>query len=176
MTHGVLEKVSQIRSRRRIDAERGSDNLCVYFINERIQAVEPDFPFEFIIRGTPVSLQRHNSVAKQTWKELVRAAGRAVLPDMHFATSDPLSVTLFYYPEGRMVGDIDNVIKLTLDAMSQLVYVDDRQVERVLMQKFENGRIFSFQKPSETLAACMLGPKPALYIRVSKDPHEELRG
>lgn len=74
-----------------------------------------------------------------------------------------------------MAGDIDNVIKLTLDAMSSHLYIDDEQVERGLMQKFEKGRIFSFRNPSETLAACMLGPKPALYVRVSKDPHEDLR-
>lgn len=93
---------------------------------------------------------------------------------MHFASTDPISVTMYYYPEEKMVGDIDNVIKLTLDAMSNLVYLDDDQVERVLIQKFERGRVFSFRSPSETLTTCMLGPKPALYIRVSNDPHEEL--
>lgn len=74
-----------------------------------------------------------------------------------------------------MVGDIDNVVKLTLDAMSQHIYLDDGQVERVVVQKFEKERIFSFRDPSTTLAECLLGPKPALYIRVSRDPHEELR-
>jgi hypothetical protein len=138
-------------------------------------AVEPEFPIEFIVFGTPVSLQRENPKAKQEWKTLVRDASSARLPQMHFATSAPLSVTLYYYPEGKMAGDIDNVIKLTLDAMSSHLYVDDEQVERVLMQKFEKGRIFAFRNPSEMLAACMLGPKPALYVRVSKDPHEDLR-
>lgn len=85
-----------------------------------------------------------------------------------------MAVTLYYYPDGPMIGDIDNIIKLTLDAMSQHVYVDDEQVERVVIQKFEKGRIFAFQAPSETLVACMLGPKPALYIRVSNAPYEDL--
>jgi hypothetical protein len=138
--------------------------------------VEPDFPFEFIVLGTPVSVQRDNPKAKAEWQELIRIASRARLPEMHFATEAPLAVTIYYYPEGRMTGDIDNVIKLILDAMKQHIYIDDDQVERIVMQKFEAGRIFAFRDPSEALTACMLGPKPATYIRVSKDPYEELLG
>jgi len=136
--------------------------------------LEPEFPFEFIVPGTPVSFQRDNKHAKQEWKELVRASSAAKLPEMHFATNQRLSVALYYYPEDRMTGDIDNIVKLTLDAMCQQIYIDDEQVERVVVQKFERDRVFAFQDPSPTLAACMLGEKPALYIRVSTDPHEDL--
>ena len=137
--------------------------------------MEPEFPCEFIVLGTPVSSQRDSRKAKLEWKALVQAASFKKLPQMHFATDDPISVTLYYYPEDKMVGDIDNVVKLTLDAMSRHIYHDDSQVERVVIQKFEKGRIFAFRNPSETLTACMLGSKPALYVRVSTDPHEELR-
>lgn len=138
--------------------------------------MEPDFPFEFIVPGTPVSFQRDNSRAKQEWKQLVRSSSAERLPEMHFATKEPLAITLYYYPEDRMVGDVDNIVKLTLDAMCQHIYIDDNQIERVVVQKFERDRVFSFSDPSETLAACMLGVKPALYIRISTNPHEELRG
>ena len=138
--------------------------------------MEPDFPFEFIVPGTPVSFQRDNTKAKREWKELVRASGAEKLPEMHFATDQKLAITLYYYPEDRMVGDIDNIVKLTLDAMCQQIYLDDEQIERVVVQKFERDRVFAFRDPSETLAACILGAKPALYIRVSNNPHEELGG
>lgn len=136
--------------------------------------MEPDFPFEFIVQGTPVSFQRSSTAAKLEWKELVRSASSNKLPEMHFATDKPLSVTLYYYPEDRMAGDIDNIVKLILDGMMPHLYQDDAQIERVVVQKFERGRIFSFTDPSDTLAACLLGPKPALYVRVSNDPFEEL--
>jgi hypothetical protein len=141
---------------------------------EKEAYLEPDFPFEFIVQGTPVSFQRSNTAAKQEWKELVRSASSNKLPAMHFATDKPLSVTLYYYPEDRMAGDIDNIVKLTLDGMMPHLYQDDAQIERLVVQKFERGRIFSFTDPSDTLAACLLGPKPALYVRVSNDPFEEL--
>lgn len=137
--------------------------------------MEPDFPFEFIVMGTPVSLQRVNTKAKQEWKELVRASIEPELPDMHFATDQRLAVTMYYYPEDRMTGDVDNIVKLILDAMAKHLYLDDEQVERVVVQKFERDRVFAFRNPSETLAACMLGAKPALYVRLSTDPHEDLR-
>ena len=137
--------------------------------------MEPEFPLEFIVLGTPVSFQRDNPKAKQEWKELVRSASAEKLPQMHFATSDRIALTLYYYPEGQMAGDLDNIVKLTLDAMSRHIYLDDRQVERIVVQKFETDRVFAFSDPSQTLTACLLGEKPALYIRVSNDPHEDLR-
>ena len=137
--------------------------------------MEPEFPLEFIVLGTPVSSQRDNPKAKLEWKALVQEASAKRLPEMHFTIDGPVSLTLYYYPEDRMAGDIDNVVKLTLDAMSRHIYRDDSQVERVVIQKFEKGRIFSFRDPSVTLAECLLGPKPALYVRISRDPHEELR-
>ncbi len=136
--------------------------------------MEPDFPFEFIVPGTPVSFQRDNPRAKSEWKELVRASSAPILPEMHVLTEQRLAITLYYYPEDRMTGDVDNIVMLTLDAMCKHIYKDDEQIERVVVQKFERDRVFAFQDPSPVLAACMLGAKPALYIRVSTHPHEDL--
>jgi hypothetical protein len=136
--------------------------------------LEPDFPIEFIVYGTPVSLQRDNPRAKEEWKALVKAASLPHLPEMHFATDRPLAITLFYFPEDVMDGDVDNIVKLILDALSRHIYLDDKQIERILIQKFESNRAFTFSDPSEILTRCALGPKPALYIRISVNPHEDL--
>lgn len=94
---------------------------------------------------------------------------------MHFASAKLLSVTLFYFPDAPMEGDIDNIVKLTLDGMCKLVYLDDRQVERVVVQKFEPGRVLPFSDPSPALAACAVGQKPALYVRLSVDLQEDFK-
>jgi crossover junction endodeoxyribonuclease RusA len=73
-----------------------------------------------------------------------------------------------------MEGDIDNIVKLVLDAMSHHIYMDDAQVERVVVQKFEPGRVFGFSSPSEVLASAMFATKPVLYIRLSDNPFEDL--
>jgi crossover junction endodeoxyribonuclease RusA len=136
--------------------------------------LEPDFPIEFLVEGTPVSSQAKRGKSRAEWKERVRSASRAVLPEGHFATSGRLAATLFYFPDAAMQGDIDNIVKPILDALGQHIYIDDAQVERVVVQKFEPGNVFLFRSPSAMLAEALGGRKPLLYVRVSNNPFEEL--
>lgn len=105
----------------------------------------------------------------------MRAACSPQLPAPHFVSDKRVAATLYYFPDGPMQGDVDNIVKLTLDALIQMVYLDDLQVERVVVQKFEPGRLFSFTAPSITLAQAVEAQAPALYIRISDDPHEDLQ-
>lgn len=133
------------------------------------------FPIEFIVQGTPVSLQAKRAASRAAWMERVKAASTGALPEYHMASSNRMSVTLFFLPPEEMQGDIDNIVKPILDAMCRHVFIDDKQVERVVVQKFEPGRVFSFTDPSETFAKALAGAKPALYVKVSNNPHEDLR-
>jgi crossover junction endodeoxyribonuclease RusA len=54
------------------------------------------------------------------------------------------------------------------------IYADDRQVERIWVQKFEPGRLFRFQAPPAVLAEAIASDKPRLYVRLSHDPTEGL--
>ena len=134
----------------------------------------PEFPIEFVVAGTPVSAQAALARSKEEWKGRVRAASSTVLPQNHFATEDRIAVTLFYFPAVAMQGDVDNIVKLVLDALQRHIFIDDRQVERVLVQKFEPGNVFPFSSPSETLAEAMASEGSVLYVRVSNDPFEDL--
>ena len=135
--------------------------------------MEPDFPIEFLVEGTPVSLQAARAESRAEWKERVRAASRKVLSEGHWATTGRIATTLFYFPDGPMEGDVDNIVKLILDALGRHIYMDDSQVERIVAQRFEPGNVFVFSAPTPTLAA-LAGPKPVLYVRVSDDPFEDL--
>jgi hypothetical protein len=135
--------------------------------------VEILFPVEFIVPGTPVSLQAKGP-SKEIWKERVKSASTPTLPEGHWLTDEPIAVTLFYFPAEPMTGDLDNIIKLVLDALARHVYRGDRQIERILVQKFEPESIFEFAMPSQTLRKAMSSDKPLLYVRLSNDPFEEL--
>lgn len=137
-------------------------------------SVEIQFPLEFIVRGTPVSLQAARTKSKDAWKQRVKEASYEALPDGHFSTEAQISVTLFYFSATEMQGDVDNIVKPILDALSQHIYNDDRQVERVWVQKFEPGRIFQFSRPSEVLSDALSGEKPLLFIRLGDNPAEGL--
>ncbi len=136
--------------------------------------IDITFPIEFLVSGTPVSLQAKKSASREAWKQRVKSASLAALPSPHFASSDRLAITLYYLPPERMDGDIDNIVKPILDALSKHIYIDDGQVERVVAQKFEPGNVFTFKAPTARLAEALEAAKPLVYVRISNDPHEEL--
>ncbi len=134
----------------------------------------PELPIEFIVEGTAVSLQASGKT-KAAWKETIKAAGEVVIPGGSWALTDRVAVTIFYFPEGEMTGDVDNIVKPILDAMAKFIYVDDRQVERIVAQKFERDNIFTFSNPSAVLIAALGKEGPAVYIKITDDPHEGLQ-
>jgi crossover junction endodeoxyribonuclease RusA len=136
--------------------------------------VEIQFPLEFIVPGTPVSLQVKRAESKVAWQERVKRASYEALPEGHFSTGSPMSITLFYFPSAEMQGDVDNIVKPILDALCKHVYNDDKQVERVWVQKFEPGKVFEFANPSEVLSKAIEGQKPLLFVRLTDDPTEGL--
>ena len=132
------------------------------------------FPLEFVVDGTAVSLQAKRRDSIEQWKSRVRAASQVALPENHFATELPLAVTLYYFPAADMVGDIDNIVKPILDALNRYVYLSDRQIQRISVQKFEPGNVFRFDAPSPILQDAINRAKPVLYVRISDDPFEDL--
>ena len=136
--------------------------------------MEITFPIEFVVHGTPVSLQAKRAASRDEWKGRIRTASKTAIPNPHFASDERMAVTLFYLPDEPMQGDIDNIIKPILDALSQHIYLDDNQVERILVQKFEPGNVFSFQQPTDTFLMALNGKKPVLYVRVSNNPTEDI--
>jgi len=142
---------------------------------EERPGLEPTFPIEFLVEGTPVSHQAKSARAKAEWKARVKRASSKVLPEGHWVTYDRVSVTIYYFPATEIEGDIDNIVKLMLDALKQHVFSDDSQVERLVVQKFEPDRVFQFELPSSILEQALRAPKPVSYVRVSTSPFEELK-
>ena len=114
-------------------------------------SVEIQFPLEFVVEGTAVSLQAKRRESIDRWKSRIVEASRPVLPEGHFATEASLAITLYYFPDEEMEGDLDNIVKPILDALSRHVYMDDRQVERILVQRFEPETPFEFGSPTTVL-------------------------
>ena len=137
--------------------------------------VWPELPLEFNVVGTPVSFQSDSSKAKDEWKSKVLNAALAVVENGSWAFDDTrLAITMFYFPQSPMQGDLDNIIKLTLDALNPNVYLDDELVDRIVVQRFDANLIVTFTSPSDTLVAAMASKEPVLYIRLEEVPVEDL--
>lgn len=131
--------------------------------------VEIEFPFEFIVEGYARS-QGAAPASRETWKAQICYAARAHLPEGCWATGEIVNVSIYYFPDAEMDGDIDNIVKPILDAMSGPIYIDDRQVERLTVQKCEPNRledgIPAFSEPSIVLASAIQTYGPRLYLRI----------
>jgi crossover junction endodeoxyribonuclease RusA len=134
-------------------------------------ALEIPFPFEFIVSGTAVSAQARSEALKE-WKSRIKDSASKNLPHGHFATQDSLGVTIFYFLEEEMQGDIDNIIKPILDALCKHVYMDDHQIERIFIARFEPEKIIKFDSPSIILDKAIEMDKPNLYIKISPNLYE----
>ncbi len=130
------------------------------------------FPFEFLINDTPKSLQSRNADARERWKQKVRRIAREhvnALRDWVFLDQRPLAATIFYFPPAEMEGDVDNIAKLILDGMKEVIYLEDDVIERVTVQKFEPHYTWTFRSLTSKLEEAVRGELPVLYIRIDDD-------
>jgi crossover junction endodeoxyribonuclease RusA len=130
------------------------------------------FPFEFFINDTPKSHQSKNADAKEEWKEKVRQIAKEhvdALREWVFLDKRPLAATIFYFPPTEMEGDVDNIVKLILDGMKKVVYVEDDVVERVVVQRFEPHYPWTFRSLTAKLEEAVGSELPVVYIRIDDD-------
>ena len=128
--------------------------------------VEIEFPLEFVVPGTPVSLQAKRPETRQAWQARVKAASDRVLPEGHYASGARLAVTLFYFPHGVMQGDIDNIVKPILDALIEIAYNADKQVYRVVSERVRNERSALGVKPGSLLLKAIDLCKEFIHVQV----------
>jgi crossover junction endodeoxyribonuclease RusA len=132
------------------------------------------YPFELLIKDTPVSVQTKRPGAKERWKAKVGQLARGHINELvewYYLIERPLAVTIYYFPPDVMDGDIDNIVKCLLDGMVHIVYPDDRAIERVTVQKFEPGVTWSFGTMTPTLEKAIEAEPPVIYIRIDGDLH-----
>jgi crossover junction endodeoxyribonuclease RusA len=132
------------------------------------------FPLEFVVLGVPASLQGRPR-GREAWKEKVTAACVSVLPQNAFLSDVPVAVSIFHFPDGEMEGDIDNIIKPILDALTKVVYHDDKVIERIVCQRFEETSGMSWGKQSPILTSAISGLKPTTYVIITDQIHGEVR-
>ena len=137
-------------------------------------SVAIEFPVEVVVAGVPLSLPAR-ARSKEAWKERIRAAAKKELPDGHFAAEEPIGVIIYYFSDAPANFDIDNIVKPIFDSLSGFIYLDDKQVERLVAQKFEPGRLFTFSSPSPKLADALDQTGPRVYLQIDVSIAGEVR-
>jgi crossover junction endodeoxyribonuclease RusA len=140
------------------------------------EAIDPDislpFPIEFLINDTPRSHQSKNNDGEERWKLKVGQIARVhveTLREWIYLDERPLAATIFYFPPAKMDGDVDNIVKLILDGMKNVIYLEDNLIERVTVQKFEPDITWTFRSLTSKLEEAVESEPPVIYIRIDDD-------
>ena len=132
--------------------------------------VELKFPIRFAVSGTPASFQGKGK-SKPLWQEAVRETLSTVVPPQAFACTEDLSLTIYDFPETLPQGDVDNIIKPIQDCMIGPVYIDDRQIRRVLAHRFLPSDYENDQDLPELIAEALVNDPPFVYISIDLNPY-----
>ena len=136
--------------------------------------MEIAFPIEFIVSGTPVSLQSKRAESREQWKAKVRDAGAACLPQPHFSSDGPISISLFFFPDDKMLAT-STIWQSSCSMRAAATYMlMTRRLSAWCCKNSRKAGEFDFAGPSPVLLSAFKGDKPSLYVKISNNPHEDL--
>lgn len=133
-------------------------------------------PWDFVVPGTPVSINSKNKALKARWKAAVASAASMVWPDGHpLLTDNDLEISITHYHDSATPLDVDNSMKLIQDALSGVIYLDDKQlVTRHSYLLDLNGTYRVRGKMSAELGRGFSFDAPFVHVKISRraDPQE----
>ncbi len=125
-------------------------------------------PFEFTIKGPPISHQA-KSTSKRRWKAAVAAAATTKVNPGDVPTADDVAIRITYYYEGD-TPDVDNIIKPIQDALIGIVYDDDSQVVQAVSSKARIDGSFTIRGASAELLLAFSNRDAFVHIQVITPP------
>jgi hypothetical protein len=129
-------------------------------------------PLEFIVLGTPVTLQG-SSDAKRLWQQRVRQAGEAASNGAAPSSVDELVLRVAYFYGYAPAGDLDNIVKPIQDALKGVAYVDDIQVVD-LVASMRRKAVSDRVPMTASLAGGFLGGSDFVHIVVDQSSRIEV--
>lgn len=89
-------------------------------------------PHEFMVSGSPVSVNRYGTAAYRNWRSDVRTSSVASAGWTGYLVSSACSVHIRYYSHLDRRKDVDNILKAILDGLDGKVGTGSPQPHRVL--------------------------------------------
>ena len=113
--------------------------------------------------------------SRARWRECVREAAQAKLSPGSWAWTTQLRVAIVYFSEGPSSLDADNIAKPILDALNGVIWVDDRQIDEIVIRKSDLTALVALRNPPPELAEALIWNEAFVLVRVSADiDHQEL--
>jgi hypothetical protein len=121
---------------------------------------------EFVVVGTPVSLQGASD-AKRLWQQRVAAAAAAARGSWSPSAVDDLVLRVAYFYVYAPAADLDNIVKPLQDALKGVAFEDDIQVVDLIASMRRKG--VSDRVPmTAVLATAFGGASDFVYVAVDR--------
>lgn len=131
----------------------------------------PVLPWDFVVIGTPLSVQASGR-SKARWKAAVQAAAQAAWPLGEAPLTDKLQIQVTCFHDSAPPLDADNMLKPIQDALNGLVYKDDRQLTDTHGALRDLNDRYLLKGVTPALAAGFVAGVPFVHIRVDVPPDQ----
>lgn len=125
---------------------------------------------EFIVPGVPISAQTSNKARKQEWTAAVTAAAQGAWLKPPLDTKLAVSVT--YFEPGTWKLDLDNMVKPILDAITGVVWIDDKQLVDIHPARRDLDGYFRIKGMSPVVAEGFIAGEPFIHVKVTTPPDQ----
>jgi crossover junction endodeoxyribonuclease RusA len=124
-------------------------------------------PFEFTVKGPPLSHQTNRRDRLEAWRTSVRNAALAARPPGEPLLYLPIEITVVYYHDGVTIRmDNDNLVKPIQDALNGYIYRDDRLITDTHVRKTPLDGSFRVRRMSQVLADAFVQGDEFIYVRL----------
>ena len=129
-------------------------------------------PFELIMEQAPVSSQTRRRQRIHEWRQDLENAVRQEW-GLDAPVTHPIAVAITYFFDDTPV-DVDNIPKPILDALKELVFLDDSQVYDLLCRKRNRADNLQFERPPRNLLDALDNSSQVLHIKVVPAQNREV--
>ncbi len=131
--------------------------------------------FDFVVRGTPRTVQTKRSSRRQKWQEDVRAAATAAWPSGAEPWQGELSARIIFFFTSKTDIDVDNIIKPILDSLKGLAFANDNIIFEVTCRKTPQADGLVVRNAPWGLVEALKSREDFIFVRIGRGPdHTEL--
>lgn len=122
-------------------------------------------PIHLIVRGAPVSYQSNRRLVRE-WKDVIAESAKKEAESCSSYLNFAVTITHFYLDPPKC--DADNISKPICDALSQIVYRDDKQIIERTARQVPLVRAFILDGMPRELALALWEAKEFVYIHIAR--------
>jgi crossover junction endodeoxyribonuclease RusA len=123
-----------------------------------------------VIGGVPISAQSSNKIREQAWMDEVKSAAQGSWVDPPI--DGEVAVFVTYFHPGAWKLDLDNMAKPIIDAITGVVWVDDKQLVDLHPARRDLDGRYKVSGISMVVAEGFASGEPFVHVKITTPPDQ----